>query len=146
MNGDLAEVLVSECEGCRLDAYRDTRGFWTVGYGHLLDQTQDWNGHTITQDDADQLLERDMTSARITATEFPHFSELNEVRQAVLISMAFQMGSGPLHWPHFMAALEARDYNAAADAGLDSLWARETPARAAREMVMMRTGEWALSA
>jgi lysozyme len=146
VNQDLAEALITECEGCKLTAYKDSRGLWTIGVGHLLPQGQDWTGHTIPQEQADLMLADDMQTARVLASEFPHYDELNEVRQAVLISMAFQLGSKPLHWPHFMAALEARDYNAAADAGLDSLWAKQTPARAAREMVMLRTAEWAMNA
>jgi len=146
MNGDLAEALVAESEGLRLTAYQDTRGYWTIGYGHLLPQTQDWHGHTITAEEADNLLTEDMRLARILAAEFPHYEELDDVRQAVLISMAFQLGSKPLTWPHFMAALEARDYVAAEEAGLDTHWHKETPARAERELTMLRTGRWALSA
>jgi lysozyme len=146
MNGDLAEALIAECEGLRLTAYRDSRNLWTVGYGHLLDPHRDWNGYTITADEADAWLSKDLFSARTTAAEFPHYAELNDVRKAVLTSMAYQMGSKPLHWPHFMAALEARDYDAAATAGLDSDWHRQTPARAEREMVMLKSGSWAMSA
>jgi lysozyme len=138
----LAETLVSESEGCRLTAYKDSLGKWTVGYGHLLSQDQDWTGYAITQEQADQWLSEDMGFARNLATGFPHYVELNEVRQACLVSMCFQLGNKPLHWPHFIAALEARDYDAASAAGLDSLWAKETPKRASREMVMLSTGEW----
>jgi lysozyme len=145
-NGDLPEALVAESEGLRLTAYVDTKGYWTIGYGHKLPQTQEWDGHTITAEEADNLLTEDMRSARIIAAEFPHFAEVNDVRQAVLISMAFQMGTKPLHWPEFMAALQARDYLSAADAGLDSDWHRQTPARAEREMKMLETGNWAMSA
>lgn len=85
----------------------------------------------------------DSAAARAIAAQFPHFAELNDVRQAVLISMAFQLGAKPLHWPHFMAALEARDYEAAAAAGMDSDWARDqTPRRAGREMTMLSSGQW----
>jgi len=147
MNGDLAEVLIAECEGLRLTAYRDSLDFWTIGYGHLLpNQTKDWTGYTITVEQADAWLTQDMQSARVTAGEFPHYAELNDVRQAVLVSMAFQLGAKPLHWPHFMAALEAKDYLTAAMQGLDTLWAKQTPARAEREMTMLRTGNWAMSA
>jgi lysozyme len=146
MNGDLAEALVAESEGLRLTAYQDTRGLWSVGYGHLLDQAYDWTGHTITAEEADAILSQDMTWARSIAREFPNYGNMNDVRQAVLVSMAFQLGEKPLHWPNFVAALSAEDYDAAATAGLDTLWHKQTPARAEREMTMLRTGNWALSA
>lgn len=146
MSSDLAEALIAESEGLKLTAYVDTEGYWTIGYGHKLPLNQEWDGHKIAPEEADNLLTEDMREARIIAGEFPHFTELNDVRQAVLISMAFQLGAKPLLWPHFMAALEARDYAAAADAGLDSRWHRQTQARCEREMTMLRTGNWAMSA
>jgi lysozyme len=147
VNGDLAEALVAESEGLKLSAYTDTRGLWTIGYGHLLEpQDKDWTGYCITAEQADELLSQDMLHARFTAAEFPHYAELSDVRQAVLISMAFQLGSKPLLWPHFMAALEAKDYVGAAAAGLDSEWHQQTPARAEREMAMLSSGNWAMSA
>jgi GH24 family phage-related lysozyme (muramidase) len=140
---DLATQLIQECEGCRLTAYLDTRGLPTIGWGHLLDSSKDWTGYTITQERADQLLQADMGSARSYAALFPHFQDMNEVRQAVCVSMCYQLGSKPLHWPNFMAALGREDYAQAATAGRDSDWWRvQTPKRAEREMSMMETGLW----
>ena len=140
---DLADRLITESEGCRLTAYKDTRGLWTIGIGHLLDNSYDRTGYTITQEEADELLEQDTKQARQEATGFPNFFQMNEVRQAVCISMCFQLGSKPLYWPHFMAALQIPDYTAAAIAGRDSDWWRvQTPKRAEREMKMLETGEW----
>jgi lysozyme len=140
---DLADQLIEESEGEDLTAYKDTRGLWTIGVGHLLDQSKDWTGYTITQAQADTLLEADMGAARSYAAAFPNFASMNDVRQAVCVSMCFQMGAKPLHWPHFMAALGIPDYTAAATAGRDSDWWRtETPKRAEREMQMLETGSW----
>jgi hypothetical protein len=53
------------------------------------------------------------------------------------------MGDKPHSWTNFMQALQAEDYDAAAAAGLDSDWARtQTPARAKREMAMLKSGVW----
>jgi|SRR5215471_19741131 len=142
----LAETLIKEEEGLELTSYQDTLGNWTIGYGHLLPEDYDWEGKRIGLPEAENLLEEDLERALGLAADFPHFGDLNEVRQAALVSMCYQMGDGPLHWPKFMEALQRQDYDAAAAAGLASLWARQTPARAQREMVMLRTGEWAVSA
>ena len=139
---DLAQVLVERFEGCRLKAYEDTLGKWTIGWGHLLSNEEDWSGYTITQLTADEWLQEDLGDARVLAEEFPYFPNLNEVRQAVLTSMCFQMGGAPLRWPSFMAALEAEDYTAAAAAGRDSEWYRQTPARAEAEMTMLDIGTY----
>jgi lysozyme len=139
---DLAQTLIEESEGCVLVAYKDTLGFWTVGVGHRLTDGKDWTGYTITQEQADTLLQADMGASRSYAAAFPNFSSMNDVRQAVCVSMCFQLGSKPLHWPNFMAALRASDYTAAQAAGLDSLWAKQTPQRAQREMQMLQSGVW----
>jgi hypothetical protein len=39
-----------------------------------------------------------------------------------------------------IAALEEEDYTEAAIQGLDSLWAKQTPERAVRQMVMLKKG------
>ena len=40
-------------EGCRLEAYQDSVGVWTIGYGHTK---RVYEGMTITQDEAEQML------------------------------------------------------------------------------------------
>jgi lysozyme len=39
-------TLLKQFEGCRLDAYQDTAGVWTIGYGHPDGVTE---GMTITR-------------------------------------------------------------------------------------------------
>ena len=142
---DLADALVEHFEGCRLTAYKDTLGKWTIGWGHLLEpEDHDWTGYAITQAAADAWLDQDMRAARALAVDFPHYYAMNDVRQAVCISMCYQLGSSPLYWPHFTGALEVTDWKGAAVAGLDSLWAKETPSRAQLEMLMLETGNWEL--
>jgi GH24 family phage-related lysozyme (muramidase) len=137
---DLAQVLIERFEECRLESYLDTRGIPTIAWGHTGSDVY-YPGQTCSQEQADMWLQNDMALARYEAGEFPYFNSLNDVRQAVLVSMCYQMGTDPLHWPHFMAALGVEDYTEAADAGRDSDWWRtETPARAELEMKMLETG------
>lgn len=136
----LCDDLIKKYEGCRLESYKDSLGKWTIGWGHLLESGIDWTGKIITQEQADEWLEQDIGYAKVLATSFPHWSELNEVRQAVLTSMTFQLGNKPLYWPHFMLALENKDYPLAADEGLNSLWAQQTPRRATEEMELLEKG------
>ena len=37
-------ALIKRFEGCRLTAYQDSVGVWTIGYGHTLDVSK---GRTI---------------------------------------------------------------------------------------------------
>lgn len=138
---DLSERLLDEEEGRSRTVYQDTRGYWTISRGCLVDARipgAGLCGAAMAAQDA-----HDSAAARAIAESFPHFDELNEVRQVALISMTFQLGAKPLHWPNFIAALEKRDYAAAAEAGMDSDWARDqTPRRAKREMNMLASGQW----
>lgn len=53
--------------------------------------------------------------------------------QRAIANMAFQMGlGGVLKFQKMLAALQARDYNAARREALDSAWAKQTPQRAKR--------------
>lgn len=137
---DLSEALIGEEEGRVGHVYPDTRGLLTIGIGCLVDPKV--AGAGLCDAAIDAQFAHDSVTARSQAAQFPFFDQLNEVRKAVLVSMCFQMGTKPLHWPHFMAALQAKDYMAAADAGLDSDWANQTRNRALRAMEMLSSGNW----
>lgn len=57
-------ALIQSFEGCRLVAYQDSGGVWTIGWGHtgLVDSVPIASGITITQEKADQLLREDLRS------------------------------------------------------------------------------------
>lgn len=138
---NLATTLIGEEEGRRALVYPDTRGFSTIGIGCLVDSRV--RGATGLCDEAiDAQFAHDSIRARADATRLLGFERCNEVRQAVLVSMCFQLGS--LHdWPNFRRAIEAGDFAEAARHGLDSDWARtQTPNRAQRQMRMLASGAW----
>ena len=45
--------LLKYFEGCKLTAYQDSVGVWTIGYGHTKGV---YDGMTITQEEAEQML------------------------------------------------------------------------------------------
>ena len=49
--------LLKKFEGCKLEAYQDSVGVWTIGYGHTKGV---YKGMTISQDDAEEMLEEEM--------------------------------------------------------------------------------------
>lgn len=62
----------------------------------------------------------------------------SDVRVA-LSNMAFQLGSaGVMRFRRMVSALKRKDYVQAATEALDSLWARQTPARAKRMAALIR--------
>jgi GH24 family phage-related lysozyme (muramidase) len=139
---DLATQLLDEEEGPPSPTvYTDSEGYATIARGCLVDKRV--KGAGLCAAAMAVQTAHDEALARGIASTFPHFTELNDVRQAVLVSMCYQMGTKPMRWPNFMVALTSRDYDAAAAAGLETDWARsETPKRAEREMGMLRSGVW----
>lgn len=139
----LAKMLEDE-EGRKGSAYQDSLGFWTIGIGRLIDARK---GGRLTDDEIDYLLANDIR--RKTAecrAAIDWFNELDPVRQDVVVAMAFQMGvAGLMQFKQTLAYLRDQRWAQAAGQMLQSTWAKQTPARAARMARQIETGErqWA---
>lgn len=136
MNDPLT-LLIKGFEGIRFYAYDDAtgqpivqgstvKGNPTIGYGRCL------STKGITQAEADELLEDDITDvSHDVYFAVPWLMQLSENRQNVLLCMAFQLGvAGLMEFRNFLAACQAGNWGDASAAMLDSLWAKQTPARA----------------
>jgi lysozyme len=128
-------------EGEKLSAYQDNLGYWTIGVGRLIDVRK---GGGLTKEESAYLLNNDICrKSREVKDALPWFGKLDEVRQGVLLNMAFQLGTeGMLKFKNTLAMIEAGRYEAAAESMRNSLWANQTPARADRLATQMRTGAW----
>lgn len=129
-------------EGVKEKAYQDHLGFWTIGVGRLIDARKTGSG--LRPHEIDYLLRNDIDD-RIEALtrRIPWFQDLDDARKGVLLNMSFQLGvDGLLGFKNTLRMVEAGDYAGAARGMLQSLWARQTPARANRMSEQMRTGQW----
>lgn len=126
-------------EGCRLSAYLDTAGVWTIGYGHAYVHP----GTVWTQAQADAQLVADVAHTEASLDiHLPWWRSLDDVRQDVLAEMAFNMGVSALcQFKNTLGAVQRGDWQAAHDGMLASLWARQVGARAQRLAAQMLTGE-----
>ncbi|EBE2439124.1 lysozyme [Salmonella enterica] len=110
-------------EGCRLTAYPDSRGVWTIGTGHTgrVDGVAVHKGMTITRDTADRLLRDDLSwverciADRVTVP-------LNQNQYDALCSLIFNIGDNAFIGSTVRRQLNAGNYTAAADAFLE--WSR----------------------
>jgi len=70
--------LLKKLEGCSLEVYKDSGGFDTVGYGHKMVITEEYENDTITLDFAEELLLDDVKTAewavnkRVSGSLKPH--------------------------------------------------------------------------
>lgn len=125
-------------EGLRLKPYNDSVGKLTIGVGRNLDDVG------ITADEAGYLLSNDVQKASsLLYTTFPWAASLDDARKGVLLNMTFNMGvAGLAAFKHFLAAVEAGDYDRAGEEMLKSKWAEQVGPRAHRLSMQMKTGEW----
>jgi lysozyme len=123
-------------EGERLKPYRCTAGKLTIGVGRNLDD------RGITREESAMLLDGDIRLLEIELFRaLPWASALDDVRQRVLLDMAFNLGlPGLLLFKRTLEAIRTGQYQQAATMMLDSLWARQVGQRAERLARMMATG------
>lgn len=134
------EVDLRRHEGCRLSAYRDTQGIWTIGYGHTGPEVT--QGLKITQEEADLLLLNDIREALVVARKFFNkFDLLSPVRKTVIANMAFNLGNRLDKFVRLHAALNNQDWKLAGLSMQESLWARQTKGRAVELTKRMITNE-----
>ena len=128
-------------EGEVLHAYSDSLGFLTIGVGRLIDKRK---GGGITHEESAYLLNNDIERKHAELLKrAPWTANLDAARFGCLLNMAFQLGvDGLLGFKNTLAMVRSGDYAGAADGMLNSLWARQTPARAKRLSEQMRTGQW----
>ena len=136
---------IQGAEGLRLTAYKDSMGYWTVGYGHLLGNLKDWSGYTITEADANAFLLRDIDTARGAAQGLPEWPDLDTAcRQNAVIELVFNMGLGTwVKFVHTRECIEEQDWEGAATNLLDSEWADQVgPVRSKRLASYLQNGTY----
>ncbi len=113
--------------------YIDTTGRLTIGYGRNL---QD---HGISRDEAELMLENDLTRAIKDLEDFPWYQESPESTKRALVNMSYNLGiTKLLAFKNMIEALKVHDYNKAAREALDSKWAHQVGDRAKDVALMMR--------
>jgi lysozyme len=140
VNSKLIEQLRRD-EGEVLTAYPDHLGYLTIGVGRLIDKRK---GGGISAQESAYLLSNDV--ARVDAelrSRLTWFGQLDEVRQAALLNMGFQLGiAGLMEFTRSLACIRDGRFAEAETHLLQSKWATQTPARAKRVAHQIATGEW----
>lgn len=138
--------LLSLHEGRVPHAYADSLGFLTIGVGHLIDKRK---GGRLPEQIIDALLDYDIIEHRaLLRSAQPWVSQLDQVRQAALDDMTFNLGIEPFDhdgfkdWPMFINQVQTGQYAAAAANMLSTTWATQVGPRATRLAGMMKTGQW----
>ncbi len=135
----LTDELVAEIkreEGFVPVVYLDSKGKKTIGYGTLLEDG-------ISEAEAELLLRHrlDLMAGELERSRVGEvYGGLKPAAKRAVLNMAYNMGvPSLLGFQKMWAALAAGDYAEAAGEALDSVYARELPARAGRVAERMRS-------
>ena len=147
MNKDQLREELAEDEGCKFEVYLDHLGLPTFGIGHLVVEGDPEHGQPVGTPVDDERV-RQVFSLDIASTLdecqvlYPDFDDLPEPAQLIIANMMFNMGRPRLSkFKDMKAAVDAKSWNAAADAMVDSSWYDQVTNRAKRLVARMRAIE-----
>ncbi|MCL9616020.1 lysozyme [Salmonella enterica subsp. enterica serovar Enteritidis] len=108
--------LIKEFEGCKLTAYQDSVGVWTIGYGWTqpVDGKPIRAGMTIKQETAERLLKTGLISYESDVSRLVKVG-LTQGQFDALVSFTYNLGARSLSTSTLLRKLNAGDYAGAAD-------------------------------
>ena len=132
MNYDDLQARIKEHEGFRDQVYKDSLGFATIGYGHLVLDTDHFiEGQSYPKEHLEKVFDGDFDTACSNANQLIKDLPLHHQAKCVIIEMVFQLGIGGVSkFKNMWKALGEGDYQTASEEMLDSRWAKQTPSRA----------------
>ncbi|KAN0018433.1 hypothetical protein ACTFIU_011049 [Dictyostelium citrinum] len=164
MVSTLKEMLKYD-EGEKLEMYKDTQGYYSIGIGHLITKEGDKDeaikilegeiGHKvklnsknepeISSCESQSLFEKD-TSVAIQSIENNStlssiYDDLDSIRQMALANMVFQLGAnGVSKFKKSLKLIEEKKWQEASVELKNSTWNNQTPKRSNRVISVFETG------
>lgn len=138
MNIEKLKDSIKKHEGLQLKVYTCPAGKLTIGYGRNVED------RGITQKEANILLENDIFDIKLELEDkLPLFKFLDDVRQNVLVEMAFNLGiKGLLEFKKTLEYISVKDYDNASKEMLNSKWANQVGKRAITLSNLLKKGEF----
>lgn len=113
---DKGIALIKQFEGCKLTAYQDSVGVWTIGYGWTqpVDGKPIRDGMTIKQETAERLLKTGLVSYESDVSRLVKVG-LTQGQFDALVSFTYNLGARSLSTSTLLRKLNTGDYAGAAD-------------------------------
>ncbi|EMC3650485.1 lysozyme [Citrobacter braakii] len=113
---DKGIALIKQFEGCKLTAYQDSVGVWTIGYGWTqpVDGKSIRAGMTIKQETAERLLKTGLVSYESDVSRLVKVG-MTQGQFDALVSFTYNLGARSLSTSTLLRKLNAGDYAGAAD-------------------------------
>jgi lysozyme len=130
--------MIMRHEGVKTAPYKDSRGLWTVGVGHLIGDGRtlppDWN-REFSMQEVMALFDKDFEVHKKAAMQIPNFDKLNPKGQGAMIDLTYNMGASWWHrWPQFTKFMQSFNIEGAVQSLTSSAWFTQVGNRA-REVV-----------
>lgn len=145
MNVDQLRKELEIDEGIKHVTYKCSADRLTFGIGHLvLPDEPEYDqpvGTPVSSDRVTECFDRDVgTVIEESKRLYPQFDNLPEEVKLIICNMLFNLGLPTLSkFKDMQAAINDRLWDEAADAMLDSKWARQLPNRSGRLIARMRS-------
>lgn len=113
---DKGIALIKQFEGCKLTAYQDSVGVWTIGYGWTqpFDGKPIRAGMTIKQETAERLLKTGLVGYESDVSRLVKVG-LTQGQFDALVSFTYNLGARSLSTSTLLRKLNVGDYAGAAD-------------------------------
>ena len=109
-------ALIKQFEGCKLTAYQDSVGVWTIGYGWTqpVDGKPIRAGMTIKQETAERLLKTGLVSYESDVSRLVKVG-LTQGQFDALVSFTYNLGARSRSTSTLLRKINSGDYAGAAD-------------------------------
>lgn len=123
MDTSRLESSLKQHEGFNEFCYKDSLGWYTVGYGRCIDKSK---GPGISEEEALYLLRNDIESAAKSLQNYAWYNTLDDIRKCVIIELVFNMGlRNLLGFTKTIALITKKDFKEASIELLNSQWAKQ---------------------
>jgi GH24 family phage-related lysozyme (muramidase) len=139
-----ARNMLAVHEGRRNTPYKDSKGLWTVGIGHLIGDGKSLPpsmNRTFSDAEVDELFSKDYKHHAAAAANIPGYNQINDMGKVALIDLTFNMG--PIwykKWPNFCKAMGEGNWQLASQCLEQSAWYGQVGRRAPTIVGLIRNG------
>lgn len=103
--------LLKEFEGCKLEAYKDLGGVWTIGWGHTGGVEE---GAKITQCEADALLDKDLKTFCEGVSKLVTNRHISANQFSAMVCFAYNVGLGNFKFSTLLRCVNKNNVEGAA--------------------------------
>jgi lysozyme len=127
-------------EGCRLIAYRDIKGIFTIGFGHTENVKE---GDIITLEQAEKFLAQDLFRFENCINSVVKVELLQHEFDA-LVSLCFNLGVAEFKTTRLLKYINLKDFPKAAEEFITDMHPKEILGRRKKERELFVTGNYGI--